>query len=57
MFQSLLYEHECMKPEKEEINKHLHKGKTGDYKEKLKKETIEYLNNKFLSILVKYKYS
>ncbi len=57
LFQSLLYENERVRPEKEDINKHIRKGQIGDYKEKLKKETIEYLDKKFSSILVKYKYS
>lgn len=55
--QSLLKENEDMKPKKENIHKHIRKGKPGDYKEKLHPETIEYLNKKFEPIFRKYHYN
>lgn len=36
--------------------KHVRKGKPGDYKEKLKPETVEFLNNKFSSVLLRHGY-
>ena len=57
LLQSLLEENKHIKPKKENIWEHIRKGQPGDYKKKLKKETIEHLNNKFASILVRYKYN
>jgi len=56
LMQSLLKEHDDMKPDRENIHKHLRKGLPGDYKQKLQPETIQYLNNKFEPILIKYHY-
>ena len=50
LFQSLIEENERLQPNKEDIHKHIRKGKPGDYKDKLKPETIKYLNTKFSPI-------
>lgn len=55
--ESLARENVASKPDKEDIEQHLRKGIVGDYKHKLKPETIEYLNKKFSSVLVKYNYT
>jgi len=55
LFQSLVEENERLRPTKEDIHKHIRKGKPGDYKEKLEPETIEYLNTKFSSIFDAFK--
>jgi hypothetical protein len=44
-------------PSKEDKTKHHRKGKSGDYLEKLEKETIDFLNVKFEDFLRQYKYS
>src|SRR6056297_1057064 len=44
VYNSILKENKDLKPQKENINKHIRKGIAGDYKNKLKKETINYLN-------------
>jgi hypothetical protein len=49
--QALLQENERLRPKDEDVRRHLRKGQAGDYKEKLKKETIDYLNGKFAPIL------
>ena len=51
--QSLVEQHERKKPIKENIYTHLRKGKIGDHKEKLKPETIMYLDKKFKFIFNK----
>ncbi|RLD06314.1 MAG: hypothetical protein DRI56_08145 [Chloroflexota bacterium] len=50
LFQLLIEENQRLQPKKEDIHKHIRKGKPGDYKDKLKPETIEYLNKKFAPI-------
>lgn len=54
--QSLLKEHEALKPKKENIYTHNRKGISGDYKQKLQPETIAYLNEKFDAVLKQYNY-
>jgi len=56
LLQLLVEENDLLQPKKEDIHKHIRKGKSGDYKEKLRLETIEYLNVKFSPILAKYGY-
>jgi hypothetical protein len=56
LFESLVQENERLTPKGENIHKHLRKGQPGDYKEKLKIETIEYLNAKFASTLARFGY-
>lgn len=55
--ESLTRENAASKPDKEDIEQHLRKGIVGDYKQKLKPETIEYLNKKLSSVLVRYNYT
>ncbi len=54
--QLLIDENNKKKPKNEDKSKHVRKGLPGDYKEKLKKETIEQLNRKFSQILERYHY-
>ena len=56
MFESLVRENEQVIPNKENIHKHLRKGQPGDYRSKLKPETIEYLDEKFAPILSRFGY-
>lgn len=57
LYKSLLEENERSKTKKENIYKQLRKGQPGDYKEKLKRETINYLDKKFESILSRFHYT
>jgi len=57
LFESLIQENEHLTPKREDIHKHLRKGQPGDYREKLKIETIEYLDAKFASILARFGYN
>jgi hypothetical protein len=54
--EALVQEHERMRPKEEDVRRHLRKGQAEDYKEKLKKETIDYLDRKFASILEEFGY-
>ena len=56
LLQSLVEEHEKIRPKGENIHRHLRRGIPGDYKEKLQLETIEYLNEKFMPILKRFHY-
>jgi hypothetical protein len=56
LFESLLQENARMRPREENIQKHVRKGQPGDYRNKLKPETIDALNEKFASILVMFGY-
>jgi hypothetical protein len=56
LFESLLQEHARMRPREENIQQHVRKGQPGDYRNKLKPETIDALNEKFASILVMFGY-
>jgi len=49
--QQFIREHHQKTPQNEDPNKHLRKGKSGDYKTKLQTETIDTLNIKFKEIL------
>ncbi|BBO82778.1 hypothetical protein DSCO28_33440 [Desulfosarcina ovata subsp. sediminis] len=53
----LITENMHKKPKKEDIHKHNRKGQPGDYKEKLKPETIQRLNETFNPILTRYHYN
>ena len=55
-FEALLERNERIRPKDEDIHRHLRKGKSGEYKEKLKQETIEFLNTKFLPMLLTFGY-
>jgi hypothetical protein len=54
--ETLLQQNERLRPKDEDVRRHLRKGQAGDYKEKLKKETIDYLNRKFASIFEEFGY-
>jgi len=49
-FQSLVEENKRLQPKKEDIHKHIRRGQPGDYKDKLKPETIAYLDAKFTPV-------
>ncbi|MBX2852680.1 MAG: sulfotransferase domain-containing protein [Phycisphaeraceae bacterium] len=53
----LIERHEASKPKAEDVSKHQRKGKAGDYKEKLKPETIQQLNEKFAAVLDRFGYA
>lgn len=53
---SLLMENEKLRPKKEDVRRHLRKGKAGDHREKLKPETIRILNDKFADVLQTFGY-
>jgi hypothetical protein len=52
----LLRENECLRPQNEDVRRHLRKGQSGDYREKLQKKTIDYLNAKFEPVLKEFGY-
>jgi hypothetical protein len=55
-FEALLERNERMRPKDENIQRHMRRGKPGEYKKKLKRETIEYLNVKFSPLLLAFGY-
>jgi hypothetical protein len=57
LFESLVQENDNLTPKTENIHKHLRKGQAGDYREKLKAETVEYLDAKFARILARFGYN
>jgi len=56
-FNALIDRNEHLRPKDEDIQRHVRKGKCGDYREKLSQETIEYLNAKFSSMLLTFGYN
>lgn len=54
--QSLLTENVRMKPKAEDIYRHIRKGRPGDHREKLKPDTIAFLNEKFAPFLERFQY-
>jgi len=56
LFTTLIEKNKRMRPTDENINIHMRKGIPGEYKEKLKRTTIEYLNAKFSPILLTFGY-
>ncbi|NJL74543.1 MAG: sulfotransferase domain-containing protein [Saprospiraceae bacterium] len=52
----LIQENQRLKPKSEDIRNHNRKGQPGDYKEKLKPETIAQLNTTFANILERLNY-
>jgi hypothetical protein len=56
IFTALLERNERTRPKDEDIHRHIRKGKSGEYKEKLKQETIEFLNTKFSPLLLTFGY-
>jgi hypothetical protein len=55
-FESLLQENIRIRPREENIYRHLRKSQPGDYRNKLKPETIDSLNEKFASVLEMFGY-
>lgn len=55
-FAALLERNERIRPKHEDVQRHIRKGQSGDYKEKLKQETIEFLNAKFSPLLLTFGY-
>jgi len=56
LLQSLLEESERLRPKEEDIRRHIRKGRPGDYKEKLRAETIDYLNGRLSPMLEVFGY-
>ena len=56
LLHSLLTQAKQSRPKKEDIQRHVRKGVPGDFKEKLRPETIDYLNSKFSPILKAFEY-
>jgi len=56
VFEALSETNELIRPKDEDIYRHIRKGKSGEYKEKLKEETIELLNTKFSPMLLNFGY-
>jgi hypothetical protein len=54
--QSLLDESKKLKPRKENVYQHIRKGISGDYKEKLSQETINYINSRLSFVLERFNY-
>ena len=55
-FTALLEKNNRIRPKDEDVQRHIRKGKSGEYKEKLNQETIEYLNAKFSPMLLTFGY-
>ena len=55
-FTALIEINERVKPKDVDIQRHMRKGKPGEYKEKLKRESVEYLNMKFSPMLLAFGY-
>lgn len=53
----LIEENQQLRPKSEDVNKHIRKGKAGDYKEKLKPETIDAIESKLSPLLAAFGYS
>lgn len=56
LFECLLNEASSLKPKQEDVHQHVRKGMPGDYKEKLKRKTIDRLDAKFLPMLKRLDY-
>ena len=56
LFQSLADEAARLRPVREDVHKHIRKGKSGDYKEKLKASSIDLLNTTFSNVLAYFNY-
>ena len=55
-FTALLERNERIRPKDEDVQRHIRKGKSGEYKEKLNQATSEYLNAKFSPMLLTFGY-
>ncbi|TVQ03049.1 MAG: hypothetical protein EA359_10535 [Balneolaceae bacterium] len=56
LFNKLIKENVKLIPDNENIERHIRRAKPGDYNEKLKRETIDILNQSFESVLQTYNY-
>ena len=56
LFMALLERNERIRPKHEDVHRHIRKGQSGEYKEKLKQETIEFLNAKFSPMFFTFGY-
>jgi hypothetical protein len=54
---SLIEENDRLRPKKENVHEHIRKGAHGDYKNKLRPDTIDYLNEKFSPLLEVFGYT
>jgi hypothetical protein len=54
---SLLEQNDRLRPREENIRRHVRKGKAEDYKEKLRPDTIDFLNKKFSTLLAVFGYT
>ena len=50
----LIEENERKKPREENVNRHMRKGEPGNFRQKLKPETVEILNEKFKPLLERF---
>lgn len=57
LFQAIVDENKKLKPKKEDVNSHLRKGMPGGHKDKLKPETIHFLNEKLAPVLERFNYN
>jgi hypothetical protein len=57
LFRCLLEENRRLRPQKEDIYKHIRKGEPGDYQQKLAYETIRHLNSRFSSVFDSFGYT
>ena len=55
-FAAFVEKHEQVRPRAENIHRHTRKGRPGEYKGRLRPETIEYLNQKFSPVLSAFEY-
>ncbi len=53
----LIEENEKLRPKSEDVKKHIRKGKAGDYKEKLKPETVDHIESKLSTLLTAFGYT
>jgi hypothetical protein len=56
LLRSMLEQHDRLRPKAEDPRRHIRKGASGDYKEKLKPGTIDCLNTKLSSLLDTFGY-
>ena len=56
LLNSLIEENEQLRPSRENVKRHIRKGRAGDYKEKLKAETINYIETKLAPVLLSFGY-
>lgn len=56
LFDSIMQENAQLIPKKENIHKHLRKGQPGDYRAKLRPDTVEQLDMKFAPVLARFGY-